>query len=74
MKDPQRKLEIIFQTDLIQLHKDKSEKIELSMIQDRHLGYLEKWRNGQLGLGGLLGEIKIVYAGFISKIKSSYSM
>lgn len=40
------------------------------MIQASHAGYLEKWSNGQLGLGGLLGEIKIVCTIFISKIKA----
>lgn len=66
MKDPLRKLEIIFQSDLIQVHTDKSDITDLSPIQVGHPGYLEKWRNGRLGLGGLLGEIKIACAGFIS--------
>lgn len=69
IRDPLRKMEIIFQADLIRLLKDKSEITELSVIQVSHAGYLEKWRNGQLGLGGLLGEIKIVCAILISKIK-----
>lgn len=64
VKDPLGKMEIIFQADLIRLVKDKSEITELSMIQVNHAGYLEKWKNGQLGLGGLLGETI-----FISKIK-----
>lgn len=54
-EDPLREMEIIFQADLIRLFKDDSEmKIELS-----HRGYLEKWRNGRLGLGGLLGETEV---------------
>lgn len=68
IKDPLRKMEIIFQADLVRLLKDKTETTELSMIQVSHAGYLEKWRNGQLGLGGLLGEIKIVCTNVISKI------
>ncbi|XP_011604973.1 sex hormone-binding globulin isoform X1 [Takifugu rubripes] len=56
MKAPLRKLEIIFQSDLIQLRTDKSDITDLSPIQVGHSGYLEKWRNGRLGLGGLLGE------------------
>lgn len=66
MKEPLRKLEITFQSDLIQLNTDKSDVTDLSPIQVRHPGYLEKWRNGRLGLGGLLGEIKIACVGFIS--------
>lgn len=66
MKAPLRKLEIIFRSDLIQLRTDKSDITDLSPIQVGHSGYLEKWRNGRLGLGGLLGEIKIACAGFIS--------
>lgn len=56
MKEPLGKMEIIFRPDLIRLLKDESEVTELSGIQDSHPGYLEKWRNGRLGLGGLLGE------------------
>lgn len=66
MKDPLRKLEIIFQSDLIQLRTDKSDITDLFPSQVGHPGYLEKWRHGQLVLGGLLGEIKIACAGFIS--------
>lgn len=68
IKDPLRKMEINFQPDFIRLLKDKSE-INHSMIEVSHAGYLEKWRNGQLGLGGLLGEIKLVCTISIAKAK-----
>lgn len=60
IKDPLRKLEIIFQSDLIQLHTVESgfSLGQSYLTQVSHPGYLEKWRNGRLGLGGLLGEIK----------------
>lgn len=67
IKDPLGKMEIIFQADLIRLLKDKSEITELPMIQVSHAGYLEKWRNAQLGVGGLLGEIQFVCTIFIFK-------
>lgn len=62
-------MEIIFEADLIRLLYDDSGITELFLNQVGQQGYLEKWRNGRLGLGGLLGEIKIVCTGFISKIK-----
>lgn len=53
-------MEVIFQADFIRLFKDNSEMTELSVTGASHKGYLEKWRNGRLGLGGLLGEIQTV--------------
>lgn len=59
-------MKIIFQADLIRLLTDKGEMTEFYTIQVGHAGYLEKWRNGQLGLGGLLGEIKTVCTIFLN--------
>ena len=54
------RLRIIFETNILRVQQDDSESKTtiISVIPVSHPGYLDTWRDGQLAVGGLLGEIK----------------
>lgn len=60
MKDTFRRLEITFQTGLLQVrqYEDESKTETLAVIPVSHAGYLDTWRDGRLAFGGPLGENK----------------
>lgn len=58
MKDTSRRLELTFQTGLLQVrqYEDESKTETLAVIPVSHPGYLDTWRDGRLAFGGPPGE------------------